>query len=243
MIEVEKNDVDISKLFNWGKKFEIVGENDEVLASVYMRLLGDADINRARIFALRKSAEMRRKLTDKNSDEFLVYIKAIEEMSIEDLCNNIAAYSLREFTNLANKEVKIKLPKSPKSDAGLEVMEKHQKEIDAYPEKYYEAVQKFVDKETDKLKKALEKKSKDELYKMYVQLLTEEFCEQEAMIAYRNMEIFLGCFKDDAMKERFFKDFDEFDNLTTQVKSNFKASYSTLDLKMGELKKLRAATQ
>ena len=68
IMEIEKNDVDISKLFNWGKAFEIVGE-DGVVDVVYMRVLGDADINKARVFALRESAKLRRALRNPDSDK------------------------------------------------------------------------------------------------------------------------------------------------------------------------------
>jgi hypothetical protein len=56
------------------------------------------------------------------------------------------------------------------------------------------------------------------------------------------MELYLGCYKDDGYKERFFSSFEEYDNLDTQVKADFRAAYEKLDMRADELKKLREAT-
>jgi hypothetical protein len=242
MEQVEKNDVDISKLFVWGKHFEIVGKGTDALVHVWMRLLGDADINKTRVYSLRKTAELRRRLNDPNSDERIIYIKSIEEIELEELYSNIVLYSMRELTNSANKNVKIKTPIQPKSE-DLEDMEKYQKEVDSFPEKYYAAIQKHVDNSTKLLMQELKKESKESLFKRYLTTLINEFCEQEAYISYKNMELYLGCYKDSEYKERFFSEFEEYDNLDPQMKIEFRAAYNTLEVRMDELKKLREATQ
>ena len=240
---LEKNDVDISKLFIWGKKFDIYNDTQEETIPVYMRLLGDADINRARVHALRKSRELRLKLQDPNSDESFIYVKSINELTEQELISYVVMFSLREITNRAYREVKVTKPKPPKSDAPLKKMEKFQKEIDDYPERFDVAVKEFIKKETDSLRASLGKETKESLYKKYVELLSDEFCEQEALRAYRDMEIFLGCYRDEDYKERFWEDFSQYENLDTNYKQLFRAAYETLDIKMDELKKLREATQ
>lgn len=243
MAEVEKNDVDISKLFIWGKTYEIVNNAGEVIYTIYMRLLGDADLNRTRVHALRKSQELRKKLRDVNSDERLLYVKDQEEMSKDELVYNVAALSMREINQRAAKEVKVPRPKQPKSDAKLEKLEKYQAELDDYPKKFSEALQKFIKDEVEKLRKALQELSEDELYKMYVRSLIEEFCEQEAFRAYKEMELYLGCYKDPDYTERLWKSFEDFENFDTDMKAEIRAAYDTLDIRMDELKKLREATQ
>lgn len=241
---VERNDVDISKLFSWGRVYEVVDPKDEsAVALVYMKLLGDADLNRARIYALRKSSELRRQLRDLNSDQRVAYIRPMEELTKDDLINLVLILSSREITTNAAREVKIKEPKQPKSNAKLEDIEKFQKEVDEYPNKRREAVSEAVNKQVEKLKAELQKKSEEELYKQYVKIHIDEFCEKEAFDAFKNMQVYLGCFKDSNYKERFFSDFEEFDNLETTVKDNFKAAYDSIDVDISELKKLRLATQ
>lgn len=239
----EKNDVDISKLFTWGKVFVLEDSDGNEEAFVYMKLLGDADVNRARVHALRKSADLRRKLTDLNSDERIAIIKDIDDLSIDNIINYIVVFSMRDISNSAMKEVKVPRPKQPKSSARLATLEKYQKEVDEYAEKRRTAVNKYIQKEVEKLKAYLAGESKESLYKRYTSLLIDEFCEQEALKAYADMEIFYGCFKDEDYKEKFFSSFEEYDNLDIRQKNEFKAAYDKLGVGMDELKKLREATQ
>jgi len=240
---VEKNDVDISKLFMWGKKFEITDMQDTVITTVYMRLLGDADLNRTRVYALRKSQELRKKLRDVNSEERLLYVMDKDETSKDQLISYIISFSMRDINNRAYKEVKIPRPKQPKSDAKLEKMEKYQQEIDDYPKKVGEAIGKFLNAEVTKLKKALDAESDASLYGMYVSLLIDEYCEQEAYRAYKDYELFLGCYKDEEYAERAWNTFEDYDNMPPEIKDQFKAAYQTLDVPTDDLKKLREATQ
>lgn len=239
----EKNDVDISRLFKWGKVYEILNSEGESEALVYMKLLGDADVNRARVHALRKSAELRKELSDPDSDLRWATIRQINVLSEEDLINYVLVFSMREITNNALKEVNVPLPKAPKSNAKLAALEKYQKEVDEYPAKRAEAVNKIIQREVNKLKKYLQTESKETLYKQYVNTLIDEFCEREALKAYSDMECYLGCYKDDEYKERFFDSFEAFDNLEERQKEEFKAAYGRLGIGMEDLKKLREATQ
>ncbi len=241
-MNAEKNDVDINRLFSWGRVYQVVNSKGEVEADVYMRLLGDADANRARVYALRESAELRKKLLDLNGVERMIYIKDIEELEREDLVNYIVFFSMRDITNRAIREVKVPAPKIPKSNASLAKMEKYQKEVDEHQPKLRKAIDEFVKKEVDALKKSVESDTKEILYRKYSRGLTDEFCEQRALAAYRDMEIYLGCYKDDDYSERFFDSFEQFDNLDSKVKADFRSAYETLDMKTEELKKLREAT-
>jgi hypothetical protein len=243
MLPIERNDVEISKLFTWGRVFEVVNSGDEVEARIYMRLLGDADANRARVHALRKSAELRRKLLDESSDERFSFIKPFDSLEAADLQNYVVVFSMREITNDAYKNVNVQKPKPPKSNASLAKMEKYQREVDDYPTLFKNAVEKQMQKEVAKLKKSLETDSREVLYKKYVNALVDELCEQEAINGYRNMELYLGCYKDEDYKERFFPNFDEYDNLDTQIKSDLRAAYERLNINPDELKKLREATR
>jgi hypothetical protein len=248
---VEKNDVDIQKLFGWGRVFEIVSpidEDEKVL--VYMKLLGDADLGRARTYALRKSAEMRRKLNDKNSDEFLAWVRSYEEITEQDLMNLIVIFSNREIGNEARNSIKeVPIPKPPKSNARLKKMEEFQKEVDEYPAKKAKAVSEAVDLAVSKLKKKLSEKSKEELYREYVKAVSDEFCEREAIMAFDDMQVYLGCYTDDTYKTKFFRDengepsFEAFNNLEPTIKAQFKDAYRSIDIELSELKKLRRATQ
>jgi hypothetical protein len=239
---VEKNDVDIDKLFTWGKVYVFENWKGDEEAFIYMRLLGDADVNRARVYALRKSAELRKELSDLNSDLRWATIKQIDAMEQEDIINYILVFSMRDITNNAVQEVRIPAPKPPKSKARLSALEKYQKEIDEYPQKRLDAVNKIIKRETESLKTYLATEPKETLYRRYVNTLIDEFCERKALEAYADMECYLGCYKDDEYKERFFSSFEKFDNLLEDQKNIIKTAYSKLGISTDDLKKLREVT-
>ena len=131
-MSVERNDVDISQLFMWGKEFEIEG-NAGKKAKVFIRLIGDADLNRARVHALRSSADLRNKLKTKGSDERLAFLPEVGSVERDVLIESISIMNIRDFSQEAVKEVDIPYPIEPDSDAKLEKMEKYQAQVDAYP--------------------------------------------------------------------------------------------------------------
>lgn len=238
---VEKNDVDIAPLFAWSKKFQIESTNGEPL-TVYIRVLGDADMGRARVASLRRSAELRRRLKDLDSDERIAYIKDIDDLTEDDLTALITVFSMRVLSDNAIRRVKTKLPKQPASDASTEAHEKYQAEVDAYPEKRRIEVRKLLDEEVDRYRTSLLTEGKEVLYKKYIEGFINELCEQELLTAFREWTCYLGAYKNPELTERFFKDFDEFANLPSNLKEQFINEYSTLELYGDDLKKLRPVT-
>lgn len=246
---VEHNDVDVRPLFFWKKDFEIIeesvdGEGKPVLNKipVYMRLLGDADINRSRVSALRSSADLRRKLRDLDSDERMAFIKDIDDMDENLIVSAIIVFSMRDLTKKADDKVKIKIPKSPRSDAKTEAHEKYQADIDSYPERRRQELRDILSKDVDKLKNDLLKKDKQYLYNEYVKLMVDEMCEQEILKRFKEMCVYFGSFSDPELKTKFFESFEEFDNLSPELKQDFIREYSSLELYGEELKKLRQVT-
>lgn len=238
---VEHNDVDISPLFTWSKEFEII--DNGISTPVFIRLLGDADINIARVAALRSSAVLRKKLKDINSDERLAYIKDIDDLTMDSLIAVVTAFSMRSLSDNVVKNLKIKPPKLPRSDAKTSVHEKYQAEVDSYPERRQTEIRSGLEKEVDKLRKLLEKEDKVVVYNKYVNSMIDEICEQELMRVFKAWSAYLGSYKDGSLSERLFLSFDEFNNLQSYLKEQFISEYSKLELNGNDLKKLQRVTQ
>lgn len=238
---LEKNDVDINPLFAWSKEFEIVTSDGTY--PVFMRVCGDADIGKARVSALRKSAELRKNLKDLNSDERFAYIKEMDELSVESMVSVVIVFSMRDLSEKAKKQVKIKAPKQPRSDASTEAHEKYQKEVDDYPTKYQQAIKKFLEKEVEIMKAKLESLDKETLYTKYVSFMIDELCERDLMKYFREWTAYLSSYKDEGLKTRFFESFDDFANLPSDLKEEFIKQYTLLELSMDNLKKLQPVTQ
>jgi hypothetical protein len=233
--KAERNDVDISKLFSWGNKFTIEGKGD-VKVEAYIRLLGDADLNRARVFALRKSAELRRKLKTPDSEERMARIPEVDLVEKDALVENLVTYYIREATMKAYNEVDVPEPKPLDSDATLEEQEKFQEEVDSYPDRLNEAIRDFITKEIDKERKKLNKRTKEELAEEYEQTLINRHCENEMVKRMKEMCVFLGTYYDPDYKTRLFSSFEQFDNLPVEIKKQFIEHYSSLEISTDELK-------
>lgn len=235
MEQIDKNDVNISALFKWGTKLEI--ETPKGKKSFWMRIVGDADLNRARVFGLRNSADLRKKLKDKNSDERLALVPDFDITDREKATEVILLYKASELTEEARRNLDLKYPKEPSSDASLEDHEKYQKEVDTWAEYVEKEIKKTYNKGVGIEKKRLNKLNEDELLKEYYETVINKLCENEMMRSFQDMCIYFASFKDETYKERLFENVEEFENLPTNVKEQFYAFYTSLNIPTEELKK------
>lgn len=233
---VEKNDVDIERLFTWSKECVITGLQGKDM-TVYVRLLGDADLNRARVMSLRITAEFRKTLKDEDSDERIAFIPYKEELTKEMLVESILILTLRETTQQIMRETTLKLPKEPPSDATTEDLEKFQKEVDEFPEKREKVLKEKIEKITERKRSELSEKDEDSLYKSYVEILIRELCDQELLKRFKEHCVFFGTYQDKKFTKRLFNSFDVFDNLPKEVKDKLIETYEFLEIESDELKK------
>lgn len=238
---IEKNDIDISKLFAWTKETTVNFYGKDI--PVFLRLVGDADINRARVFALRKSAELRRKLRDSSSDEYFAFIPEKNVATTDELINGILALRSREIVSDANREVKLPYPAELSSDATLEEQEKYQQAVDEYPMKVELLVRDFVTSKLEAEDTHLRSLDKEKLYTKYVDLAVNNLCESEMLKRYREMCTYFGVYSDKKFIKRLFEDFEQFDNLPSDIKNQLITEYLTLELDGEVLKKLPEVTQ
>jgi len=240
-ISPERNDISISKLFQWFKNFSINYEGN--LLEGYIRLIGDAELNRARVFSLRKSRDLRNKLKDLESDERLAYIAEQDSMEKEGLVE----YTLFTMTNsLAQdiyKEITIPFPKEARSDSKLEKQESYQTEVDAYPAKFDAEFRRLLDKKLEKERERLSTLDMDILYKEYVTTTINYLCDMEVNRKFKEISTFLGLYKDNTLSEPLFDSFDDFDNLPTDLKESLVSEYQGLEIGVEELKKSQGVMQ
>jgi hypothetical protein len=240
--DIEKNDVDISELFKWTKEVEIEDAFSGVKVKFYMRLLGDADLGRARTHGYRKSSELRKKLKTKDSDERTSLIAELEDFTDPEIViKAIDVLRTPDIYQRAIKNVDIPEPKEP-SDDELEKWEEYQKAVDDYSAKFKEA----VDKEAEKLRledeKYLKERVENELYKIYENEVINRLCQEEMNNTFYDMSIYLATFKDDKFKVLAFKNFDVYNNIRPALKTRLKEEYQKLELGIDVLKKSPEAT-
>lgn len=233
----ERNDVNIDKLFQWKTTVDLViGQED--LGTAYVRLAGDKDVQRARVYALRRSADLRKRLKDPNSDEHIVFMLDEEITERERVVAALLSLKMKEFTRDAYQNVEPpEFPEDPDEDATLEEIEAHQQEVDDYPKKRLEQIKEYVTDKIEKYNEELSERPIEELFKEYRELKIAQLCEDEMIEVYRDYCIFRNVFKDKRMKFRLFDDFEQFEDLRTEIKDQLRNKYLSLELGTEELKK------
>ncbi len=239
----EKNDISIEKLFHWGKEFELFDRYNNITEKVWMRLVGDAEINRARVFAIRKSADLRKQLKDPDSDYRIAFVSAIYDIvDQEHLIKLIGYLQTKKFSQDAVRDIRFPSIKEPKSTATLEEQEQYQAQVDAYEQKRQEKLTQYVVARLEESEQELKGKDLSVLQKQYEKLMIDELCENEMVEKFRDCCVYFGTYRDEAFRERYFKEFDEFANLPTEFKDQLVENYTGLEVNVQELKKLLEAT-
>ncbi len=241
-MDIEKNDIDLTKLFRWEGEVTIRDQFGDDVGIVYIRLVGDKSINRARVYGLRQSAELRDKLRDKESAEHKAYILELGTADRDRLIAGVKLLQLIELSGEARKNVLTKLPPEPDSDAPLEEHEEYQKKVDEFPENFGNLVEKELKKLLKAEEKRLDKMSTDEVYKEYWDMTIDFLCQEEMNRGFLDMNVYQGTYKDAKYRKRLFKSFDDFEDAASELKSQLRDGYQEVELGMSELKKLREAT-
>jgi hypothetical protein len=241
-MDIEKNDVDITKLFLWEGEVSITDQHNKEVGKAYQRLIGDKDLNQARIYGIRQSAELRERLQDKKTEEYKAFIKGMKISDRERLTAGIKLLQLTELSGDARTNVLIKLPVEPASDAPLEEHEKHQQEIDEFPDKFGDLVEEELEKLVKAEEKRLTKLSDKELLEEYTEMTINFLCQEEMSKSYIDMSVYLGTYKDSTYKKKLFKTFSSYENSAAELKNQLRDGYKTLELGISELKKSQEAT-
>lgn len=237
MNDIEKNDVDIKKLFDWSDSVTVYDRAGNPVQDFYVKIVGEADWNRARVWALRDSAELRKKLKKEDSDERIAYVQEQEGVDKGILVEYVLMLSMRDYTNEAIEKVSIPYPAPPKSTATLEQQEIYQAKIDKYAEKreakLREEINKIVEREREKF---LDMELED-IHDYYETITINELCRNELNEKFLSYCAYLGTYKTEALDELAFESFEEFANIPTDVKTQIMNKYAELDLSAEKLKK------
>lgn len=235
-ITPEKNDVDISSLFYHRKPVEVIGKNAEPII-FYMRLVGDAELQRARVKALRDSRKLRDELKNPDSDKHLAFIPNITDLSREQLIEVILLTRIKEISADVVDEIKVPFPEELSSDATLEEQEEYQKKVDEYPLKREKIIKEEIVKRAAKEKEKLLEKNEEVLKKEYLLSLRNELCELELTKSFYDHVVFFSLYKDENYKVPLLSKYEDYENLPSEIKEQLLEEYRNLELGMDELKK------
>jgi len=226
----------LSKLFRWHRKVEI-REGDKVLETVYVRLVGDAEFQEAKIAALKRSKQLRTQLRNKDSNDYQASFSDLDSLTRDELTMGITFGEIPDYRDeglltLPEREVP-ELPDNPT----LEQQEEHETKLEELQAERAKTLTEFIEKRAEERKEEIGKvEDIDKLREMYVHSVINMKCSEEFTRAFREYQVFKGTFADNKFKTLAFDDFDDFDGCAPQLKSQLISAYVSLEMTGEDLK-------
>jgi len=226
----------LSKLFRWNRKVDIT-EGNNVLATVYVRLVGDTDFQEAKSVALRRSKELRIKLRDPDSEEHKSNFLDITSLTRDELVMGISFGELPDYRDEALLQVPEKhLPELPDAPT-LEQQEEYEaKEKEIWNERA-KFISDFIEKKAEERRKELDKvEDIDKLREMYTHSVINMKCTEEFTKIFREYQVYKGTFNDAKFTQLAFDSYEEFEECAPQLKNQLLRAYVDLELTGEDLK-------
>lgn len=229
---------DIKRLFLYEHEWEIK-KGSEVVGKVYQRILTDANIERARREALRESASLRKKLRNKDSDEYAIQIFPLLELDREEIVAGIVSAETPVLQDRASRQARREIPFPVKpEEEDLEEQEKYQEEMDKYGrnvvEQSIKILAELIANRTDELSK---EEDDEQLRKQLITALVNAFCMDKMLKTYQLWAAHLGTYRDKKCSKRLFDTYDEFRDTSTELQQQLVDGYFVLEIDRTTLKK------
>jgi len=244
LMDIEQNDVNISKLFSYSKKItvNVPGEEDKTM-DFYVRLLTDEQKNIAQVEVLRECGELRSHLKDPKWKDRGVYLPNFKGAKKEDVIEYIANTEYGNALLQAVNNIQIPYPAELVEDATDEDREEYQKKIDEYPLLAEQKITEEVLRIINALKIDLNKINKDELERrVEIASINNAVATRKDKLT-KKWNAYYGTFFDADFKKPVFKSFEEYKNSPEVLLEVLEDTYNEIDIGGSELKKLLVVTQ
>jgi hypothetical protein len=230
---------ELSKLFRFKKKVDIIDSSGKVLDTVYMRIVGDADYNQARNIALAASRQLRVKLRDNSTPDYIANFSDLDVLTKEEKIIVIISSEVIDYRDEGITKLGIeKLPELNIDNPTLEQQEEHQKAIGDYRLERQKQLFDYMDKRSKERMEEIRKLSDEEVQTKYITSVINSRCMEEFSTAFREYCVYKATFGDDKYTKLAFDNFIEFKDCSTQLKSQLLVAYTSLEIGGEELKNL-----
>jgi len=230
---------DIAKLFRFKKKVNIVDSSGKILDTVYMRLVGDSDYTQARQMSLSASRQLRIKLRDKNTPEYIANFSDLDVLQKEEMVNAIVASEIPDYRDEWILQTGIeKLPELNIDNPTLEQQEEHQKAVEDYRKDRQKQLTDFMLKKSEERRKELLEKPDEDIKNRYIMSTINARCIDAFTGVFRDYCVYKGTFKDDKYTQLAFDNFVEFQESAPQLRNQLLAAYTELEIGGEDLKNL-----
>jgi hypothetical protein len=226
----------LSQLFRWKRKVDVL-DGDKVLATVYLRIVGDGEYQEARNIALQRSKELRKKLRDITSEEYNISFTDIDVMTRDEIIMAITYAEIPDYRDEAMMNVaEVPVPDMPDNPT-LEQQEEHQTAVDKVKKDRIDALTSHMENSGKKRREELGKiENIEELRKLYKTAIVNTRCTELFTTVFREYCVYKGTFNDSSYKESAFDSFDDFYSSAPQLKMQLQIAYSNLEITGEDLK-------
>jgi hypothetical protein len=233
----------LTDLLLYKKEIEVINPStNKPLKMVWVRVLGDFDLNRAYKLARIASSKKREALRDPNTEDYQDEVFAVADLERADKEDIIKTAKTTIFASEAQAVVKredlptldeISVDPDAASLEDLELLDKKQLEIEKL---YREKLQAYIADKTKELEGELKEKSDEEITKMAQYEISNIIPFSVFMNELTDQKIFFGTFRDKTCKEREFASIDDVKNLPRVIKDKLSEEISSLEMSYEEIK-------
>lgn len=232
----------IADLLRYKQKVDL-RRNNEVIGSVWLRVLGDYDLQLCYKQARIASAKMRAALRTVGSLEYEDHISVIPTNNSREECVTLIKQSkLNNF--LAEAYASIDREEPPKIDEvaaepdapTLEEQEKLDKISEDQESTFQQKIRQYMEEHTTTLEAELAQKSDDEIFAMTQFEMSNVLSLGEFQTEVQTQKVYRATFTDEKCKTRAFADIDEYRNAHTSIKDQLLFAYNALELSPDEIK-------
>jgi hypothetical protein len=232
----------ISDLFKWKKQIEIKDSDNEVAATLWIRILGDWDLTEAYKASRVESAKMRKKIHDEESDEYIGEVSALESFSDDELRllirNTRASDYLTEALAVVNRGELPSIEEVATQPDGpsLEEQEKLDKATIDVEDKYQKDISAYIDSKTEELVSHLKTLKRDKLYERAKESIQTLIPSRVFSTELADQKAFRATYDDEECKKRSFASLQDFRNADTSVRNQIIVAYAALEISPEKLK-------
>lgn len=232
----------LSDLLRYKQKVDLKNEQDEVIATVWLKIIGDHDIQDSYKLGRVASAKKRAILRDTTSNDYIDEIEVFENASKEECIATIVAGRSSNFTAeaiSANSREELPTLRDVAVDPDAPQLEeqeqlqflKLQREID-----YQKKIDEYVETRTTELRAELETKDLDKLREEAKEQAINILALTEFVEVVSEQKTWRAVFEDEECKKHAFASVNEFRNLHQLIKNQLILAYQQLEINPTEIK-------
>lgn len=233
----------LTNLLRYKKKVQLINPyTSKPLETVWVRLIGEEDLQESFKAARLVSASKRELLRDKKSPEYLDAISQLKTQTKETLEELVLAAAENKFSNesaaivvredLPEIDTIASIPDAPT----LEEQERLDKEVLTINDRYAKSIEEYIQTKMAEIRGEISGYSEKHLSEKAFEALSQIQPMQDFVNEMAAQKAFRGTFMDELCKVNGFDNVEEFKNSDAHIKEQITTAYNSLEMGSEDLK-------